>query len=137
MRGPPKTAMLRRRPLTRRDQRLLVGFEYVERCLKIIAITAIPVVLAITGYVVDSTIAQANRQREYIQMAVAVLSRPLPENEEECQGDRALRKWAVDVIKRNSEIPFPEAVIASLEDGTSYFPPGYFPSGYFHPSYWP
>jgi hypothetical protein len=69
---------------------------------------AIPITIAIMGWLVQSGIATQGIRKDYVQIAITVLSTP------EKQADPDLRIWATTVLQQNSPVPFPSALIDRL-----------------------
>ncbi len=74
---------------------------------------AIPLILAIVGYVVQDKISTEGLRKDYVQIAISILKE---------RQDEDLRKWAVTVLDENSPIPFSKDVRMKLEKGTVYVP---------------
>lgn len=74
-----------------------------------IALLLVPIVLAIVGYFVDETLKEQETRTEYIKIASSILrDRPSPDA-------RAMRSWAIEVLKKYSEIPLDQDVVRELE----------------------
>jgi hypothetical protein len=82
----------------------------IEVLAKILASIAIPIVLAISGYIIDSTIKEKELGLKYVEVAVGILkSKPNSET-------NALREWAISIIQRHSSIPLSTEAIKELEN---------------------
>ncbi|HVZ42864.1 MAG TPA: hypothetical protein VHA82_03555 [Ramlibacter sp.] len=69
---------------------------------------AIPVILALIGYFVQSSVTEAGLKKDYVQMALGVLKeQPSKENEE-------LRQWAIAVLDKSSPVPIPASLKSHL-----------------------
>lgn len=96
---------------------------------------AIPIILAVVGYVVQDKISTEGLRKDYVQIATSILKE---------RQDEDLRKWAVKVLDENSPIPFSNDVRVKLEKGTVFVPiavqcPGFPPppkSAYQNPGKW-
>lgn len=81
---------------------------------------AIPFVLAIVGYFIQKQLADDGLKKDYVSIAAGILK----ENPEDQEPD--LRKWAVEVLDKNSPIPFTKKAKLGLEHGTPLVLPGPF-----------
>lgn len=79
-----------------------------KQIAQIISALAIPVVLALIGYFVQRSLADAGLKKDYVQMALGVLKdQPTKENAQ-------LRQWAIAVLDKNSPIPIPSTLKSQL-----------------------
>lgn len=88
--------------------------------IETLSLVAVPLLVAVFGYVgqariaeqtaaVQSAVAEQAVRKDFVQMAIGILSKP-PSSED----DRRLREWALKVLDKNSPIPFPSEVRADL-----------------------
>ena len=77
----------------------------------IAASIAIPIILAVFGFLVQRQLASEGLKKDYVQIATSILKEN-PNGQE-----KELRTWAVEVLDRNAEIPFSKNAKASLEKG--------------------
>lgn len=77
----------------------------------IISLLATPIIVAVVGWNVQSNISNESIKKDYVQMAIEILKSP------EKQKDDEMRKWAVEVLDKNSPIPFSEGLRNNLEKG--------------------
>lgn len=96
--------------------------ERIERLSKIFSIAAIPVLLAVFGWIVQDRLATRHVNREYVQLAVSILSNP-----ETSEIDRPLRGWAVDLLNAHSPVRFGVDLSEKLKDGKIGLQPSVFP----------
>lgn len=73
---------------------------------------AIPTIIALVGWWVQSSLSTEGIKKDYVQMAIGVLK------DADTQGDEELRKWAVAVLDQNSPIPFSKDLREKLVKGT-------------------
>ncbi|MDD5177579.1 MAG: hypothetical protein PHQ05_14270 [Sterolibacterium sp.] len=92
------------------NQESLVKWQSIA---SIAASIAIPLILAIVGYVVQDKISTEGLRKDYVQIAISILKE---------RQDEDLRKWAVKVLDENSPIPFSKDVRMKLEKGTVFVP---------------
>lgn len=99
----------------------------VQSIASILSAIALPIVLAVIGYVVQDKLSSEGIKKDYVGIAVGILKdRSLKEDDD-------MRKWAVAVLDSNSPVPFSKDLKARLERGTSFVPvpvacPGFPPS---------
>lgn len=86
--------------------------ENFERISKILSIAAIPIVLAVAGWLVQKQLAYQSTKKEYVQLAVSILS----ETGTSTDGTD-LRKWAVELLNENSTIKLPLEATEKLTTG--------------------
>jgi len=88
-------------------------FESIARILSLIAI---PVVVAIFGALIQGTINRSTVSRDYVQLAVSVLT------SEKGKAPAELRAWAVELLNQNSPTKFSKDVAERLEAGQISLP---------------
>lgn len=101
----------------------------------ILSLIAVPVIVAVMAMRIEESIAQQQVQKDYVLIALEIIN--------DTEDDDALRSWAVDVLEKNSPVPFAPAVRASLVrgefEGFAEFlrrepvPFGSLPEGFFRP----
>jgi len=69
---------------------------------------AIPVVLALVGYALQSRVADEGIKKDYVQIAINILK------EDPSRQDQSLREWAIEVVDRNSPVPLSAKVKLNL-----------------------
>lgn len=95
--------------------------EFWKQIAQIVSALAIPVVLALIGFFVQRSLADAGLKKDYVQMALGVLnSQPTKENEQ-------LREWAISVLDKNSPVPIPLRLKSQLARSSSI---GFFTEGF-------
>ena len=93
-----------------------------EQLAKIASLFALPVVVAILGYIVQKQLASDNLSRDYVQLAVGVLK------EKKQPGDEELRRWAVNLLNSNSpNVKLNPIVMEQLQNGDVRIPNYYAP----------
>ena len=86
--------------------------EFWKQIAQIVSALAIPLVIALIGYFVQRSLADAGLKKDYVQMALGVLKeQPSKENEQ-------LRQWAIAVLDKNSPVPIPTPLKAQLAKST-------------------
>ena len=89
----------------------------MERWSKVLSIAAIPVVLALTGQLVERAISRQEVGRDYVKMALDILAQP--------DSDFRLRQWAVEVLEAHSPVGFGDSygdLRGDLESGAIRLP---------------
>lgn len=84
----------------------------IERLAKILSLVAIPVVLAILGWVIQNRLSDRNLSQEYVKLAVSILEKP-----KSSEIPAGLRDWAVDLLNQNAPTKFSAETIRQLKTG--------------------
>lgn len=92
-------------------------WETVERVSKTLSIAAIPLVLAVGGWVIQQRLQDQTVSRDYVQLAVSILKEPESSNIKP-----EMRKWAVQLLNDNSPTKFNSEVFEQLRSGTTQLP---------------
>jgi hypothetical protein len=92
-------------------------WDLAERITRILSLLAIPVVIAIVGGLIQSSLARRTVSQQYVQVAVSILT-----SKEKL--DPTLRSWAVDLLNDNSPTHLSEAVKLKLKEGSVTLPSG-------------
>ncbi len=83
-----------------------------ETLAKISSLIAIPIVIAVIGWLVQDKLASRTVNKDYVQLAVSILSQP-----KQTGIDPALRSWAVQLLNENSPVKFSPEVAVQLSSG--------------------
>ena len=89
------------------DNRLRVARELAT----IFASVAVPLLVAIFGWNIQSGISEEGVRKDYVQIAVGILSRPAS------PADKSIREWAITVLAKNSPVPFTSEARGDLAMG--------------------
>ncbi|HYX29589.1 MAG TPA: hypothetical protein VE863_13565 [Pyrinomonadaceae bacterium] len=89
----------------------------IETISKVLSIAAIPVVLAVGGWIVQRQIQNQSVAKDYVQLAVTILTEP---DKQKIKPE--LRDWAVDTLNAYSEIKLKANVAAQLKAGDTVLP---------------
>ncbi|MDX2220361.1 MAG: 5'-nucleotidase [Burkholderiales bacterium] len=76
-----------------------------------ISAIAVPLVLGISGYFVTLALKGHDARAKYIEIAVSILS-AAPKSSEE---DKTIRRWAIDILDRHSDVPLSKEAKLVLE----------------------
>jgi len=87
--------------------------EHLESWSKIIAAVAIPIVIAIGGWVIQDTVSRQGTNKDYVNLALQILQKETKTEEE-----RRMRNWAVDLINASSPVKFDSETTQLLKAGT-------------------
>ncbi|PSJ18445.1 WD40 repeat domain-containing protein [Nitrosomonas supralitoralis] len=91
-------------------------WEGAERIAKLFSLIAIPVVLCVGGWLIQSSLAERSVSQEYVKLAVTILKEPKDKT------DNPLRAWAADLLNQNSPTKFSPAVLQTLREGQATLP---------------
>ena len=103
--------------LVKQDKQASIAPDW-ERTARILSLIAIPVVIAIIGAVIQATLSRSTVSRDYVQLAVSILTTDKTKTPQE------LREWAVDLLDANSPTKFSKDVADRLKGGEINFPGG-------------
>lgn len=107
----------RKRP-TKTLEYSLPTLERWKSIASIASAVAIPFVLAIVGYFIQKQLADEGLKKDYVSIAAGILKESPTGQEPD------LRTWAVEVLDKNSPIPFSANAKRSLEQGIPLVVPG-------------
>jgi hypothetical protein len=102
---------------TRPSNQPLNWLDAVERASRVISIFAIPVVLAVGGWMIQRQLQDQTVSRDYVQLAVTIL-----ENPDKSKVPPELREWAVDLLNDNSPTKLNAKAKESLRSGATTLP---------------
>ena len=88
-----------------------------ERVSRTVSIAAIPVVLAVGGWVIQRQLQNQTVSRDYVQLAVTILGNP-----DKSKVRPELREWAVNLLDDNSPTKLNAKAKASLASGEAMLP---------------
>ncbi len=83
-----------------------------EKLSKMLSIAAIPVVLAVGGWLIQRQLQDQTIRRDYVQLALSILQSPDPS-----KVPPEIREWAVDLLNENSPTKLNAQAIKSLKSG--------------------
>ncbi|WP_129933957.1 MULTISPECIES: hypothetical protein [unclassified Pseudomonas] len=89
--------------------------EKAQAISTIFATIAVPIIVAVFGWVLQSQTSADAVKKDYVQMAVNIL------NSE--KSDEEMRGWAVAVLDRSSPVPFTRDMKDSIRRGESFIAP--------------
>ena len=91
--------------------------EVIERSSKTLSIAAIPIVLAIGGWIIQQRLQNQTVSKDYVQLAVSILKEP-----ESSTIKPEMRAWAVQLLNDNSPTKFTAEVSEQLKTGQAQLP---------------
>lgn len=86
----------------------------IQSIATILSSVAIPIVIAIVGWWVQSSVSNEGIKKDYVQMAIGILK------DSDKQKDEEMRKWAVAVLDKNAPVPFSRDLREKLEKGSVF-----------------
>jgi hypothetical protein len=89
-----------------------ISLDNAERLSRTLSVAAIPVVLAVGGWMIQRQLQNQTVQRDYVQLALSILQNPDPS-----KVSPEIREWAVDLLNENSPTKLSPAAVASLKSG--------------------
>jgi hypothetical protein len=104
----------RRDPLSTASGSVL---DAIERISRTASIAAIPVVLAIGGWIIQRQLQNQTVSRDYVQLALTILQSP-----DQSKVPPELREWAVDLLNDNSPTKLNAKAMTNLKSGTVTLP---------------
>lgn len=75
-------------------------FDKIQAIASTASLAIIPIVIAVMGWKIQSTLSEQSVKKDYVQIATNILSDPKTARETD------LRGWALDVLAKNSPVPF-------------------------------
>ncbi|MFZ4287534.1 hypothetical protein [Variovorax sp. HJSM1_2] len=90
--------------------------DQVEQASKIVGSVAVPLLVALFGWLIQQQLASQTVSRDYVQLAVSILKEPKKED------DQQLREWAVELLNRHAPIKLGESVSQKLQAGDILLP---------------
>ena len=94
------------------------AWDRVETVSRTLSIAAIPVLLAVVGWLVQRQIQKQSVGKDYVQLAVSILREP-----DSSKVNPELRGWAVDLLNAYSVVRLSDAVSTVLKAGQATLPP--------------
>jgi LAS superfamily LD-carboxypeptidase LdcB len=88
-----------------------------ERISKVISIAAIPIVLAVGGWLIQRQLQNQTVSRDYVQLAISILEEP-----DQKKVPRDMREYAVSLLQANSPIKITPELAEKLKSGTTVIP---------------
>jgi hypothetical protein len=76
----------------------LSTLQSVELWSKILSALAIPVVLAVVGWMVQDSVSSESIKKDYVTLAIGIL-------QDEKVRDPELKAWALSIVRKNSPVP--------------------------------
>jgi len=94
----------------------LSPLENIERVSKITSALAIPLLIAVFGWMIQERLAENATKQEYAKLAISILRTA------ESRNDTSLREWAVKFLNENSMLELDSAALQELKSGKQDLP---------------
>lgn len=82
------------------------GLDRAKVLAQIVSLIAVPVLLAVFGYAIQASMKDSELRRDYVKIAVEVLSSE--------KSDAEVKVWAGQVLRENSPVPFDASLTSKL-----------------------
>ncbi|WP_410051967.1 WD40 repeat domain-containing protein [Bradyrhizobium sp. SZCCHNRI1009] len=92
------------------------SWEQTEAIAKILSLIAIPIVLAVVGWFVQSSLSAQTASQEYVKLSVSILKEPKDKVEP------SLRSWAADLLNTSAPTKLSPQALQALKEGTAILP---------------
>src|SRR4051794_20580732 len=92
-------------------------WETAERISRIVSAIAIPIVLAVVGFIVQRRLQNQTVQREYVSLAVSIL-----QETDEMRAPAELKQWAATLLDQNAPVKLPPRLLTNLQSGNTTLP---------------
>jgi hypothetical protein len=90
-----------------------------QQIAQVFSLFALPLLVAAGGWWIQRSIARADLEQKYVELALSVLREPLKDS------NKSLRHWSTETLARYSKIPFSADDLRNLADGSVVLPSGY------------
>lgn len=90
----------------------------LETISRILSIAAVPIVLALGGWIVQRQLQKQSVGKDYVQLAVSILREP-----DSSKVSIELRSWAVDLLNAYSAVKLSDSISKGLKAGQAVLPP--------------
>ncbi|KAA3612167.1 MAG: hypothetical protein DWQ05_19385 [Calditrichaeota bacterium] len=84
----------------------------LEKIAKTLSLVAIPIIIAILGYVFQQSLKEKDVSKDYVELAIKILTET-----DQSKIDPSIRSWAVDLLNQNSPTELPDEVSVKLKTG--------------------
>ena len=84
---------------------------------RIVSLLAIPILVAVFGWLIQTEVSEKSLRKEYVQLAVSILG-----NQGKSKEHDALKEWAVQLLADNAPAKLPHAALQALRSGTALNP---------------
>ena len=89
-----------------------------QQWAQVVSLFTLPLIVAIGGWWIQRSIATADIEQKYVELAMSILREPLNGT------DKSLRKWATQTLAKYSKIPIPAEDLRRLSEGSTVLPKG-------------
>ncbi|WP_340672254.1 hypothetical protein [Bradyrhizobium ottawaense] len=91
-------------------------WEQTEAIAKVLSLIAIPIVLAVVGWFVQSSLSAQTASQEYVKLSVSILKEPKGSVE------LSLRSWAAELLNAHAPTKLSPQALQALKEGTATLP---------------
>lgn len=95
----------------------LEELQRIELKARITSLLAVPVLVAVFGWLIQSEVSEKSLRKEYVQLAVSILG-----NQGKSKEHDTLKEWAVQLLADNAPTKLPDAALQALRTGTALNP---------------
>lgn len=97
---------------TKVEQSQSTKLDIIEKIAKTVSFIAIPIVIAIIGWLFQDRLKEKDVSKEYVEMAISILTKA-----DQSEVDPDIRAWAVELLNHNSPTKFSPEVTRRLKTG--------------------
>ena len=90
----------------------LQAWEIVEKVAKTISLVAIPIIIAVLGWIIQDRLKTREVSKDYVNLSINILTQA-----EQSKIHPDIRAWAVDLLNQHSPTPFAPEVARRLKSG--------------------
>jgi len=94
-------------------------WDTIERVVRTLSVAAIPIVVAVVGWLIQQRLQDQTIKRDYVQLAVSILKEP------EAKLQPEMRDWAAKLLNENSPTKFDPKFVEQLSSGAAKLPESY------------
>ena len=87
-----------------------------QQMAQVFSLFALPLIVAVGGWWIQRSIATADIEQKYVELALSVLREP-PKGT-----DKSLRTWSAQTLAKYSKIPFTSEDLRRLSEGSAVLP---------------
>jgi hypothetical protein len=95
----------------------LEELQRIELTARIASLLAVPLLVAVFGWLIQTEVSEKSLRKEYVQLAVSILG-----NQGKSKEHDTLKEWAVQLLADNAPVKLPAAALQALRTGTALNP---------------
>lgn len=89
----------------------------IELIARIASLVAVPVLIALFGWLIQAELSDKSLRKEYVQVAIGILGA-----QDKSKENQALKEWATDLLAANAPTRLSESALKELRTGTPLYP---------------